>query len=247
MKNTAASAATDVAEVDGAAATLHEIVVTQLRAIFLEGELPAGGRIPEAELCARFGISRTPLREALKVMAAEGFVTLRPNRGAVVAPVDVEALGPIFETKGALERLIGLLAGERANDRDIRELDALHADLGAALARDDHAAYTRLNYAFHERLARAAGNPILAQAYEALQHKIWRYRFAVNEIDDRLAQSYGEHERIMIALRARTRLDLAERLEEHNRLTGEAMARALSAAAVPETFTARRRRKGSTS
>lgn len=65
-------------------------------------------------------------------------------------------------------------------------------------------------------------------SYEALQQKIWRYRFAVNEFSDRLSQSYQEHEHIMIALRAGTRLDLAERLEAHNRLTGEAMSRALA-------------------
>jgi DNA-binding GntR family transcriptional regulator len=234
------SAATDLDD-EGSAATLHDIVVPQLRAILLDGELPAGARIPEAELCARFGVSRTPLREALKVMAAEGFVTLRPNRGAVVAPVDRGAVGPIFETKGALERLIGLLAAERASDADVAELDALHAALGAALQRDDHAAYTRLNFQFHQRLAQATGNPVLAQSYEALQHKIWRYRFAVNEVSDRLAESYHEHERIMIALRARTRLDLAERLEDHNRLTGEAMARALSRVSAAEAPQGRRR------
>ena len=83
---------------------------------------------------------------------------------------------------------------------------------GEALARQDHAAYTRLNYAFHQYLAQTTQNPVLAQSYEAVQQKIWRYRFTINELSDRLAESYAEHESIMIALRARTRLDLAERL-----------------------------------
>jgi DNA-binding GntR family transcriptional regulator len=248
MERLPAAPASELTEFDDerAAATLHDIVVPQLRTILLDGELPAGTRIPEAELCARFGVSRTPLREALKVMAAEGFVTLRPNRGAVVAPVDAGALAPIFETKGALERLIGLLVGERATDADIEALNGIHAALGAALHRDDHAAYTRLNFTFHQKLAQATGNPVLAQTYEALQHKIWRYRFAVNEVPERLWESYNEHERIMIALRARTRLDLAQRLEDHNLLTGKAMARALAGmihAEKPE----RRRRRGAKS
>lgn len=230
---------------DAGGGTLHDLVVAQLRTILLEGELAAGSRIPETELCARFGISRTPLREALKVMAAEGFVTLRPNRGAVVAPVDTRAIVPIFELKGALERLIGLLAAERADDADIAELDTLHQALGETLVRKDHAAYTRLNYAFHQRLAQASGNPLLAQNYEALQHKIWRYRFAVNEFSERLIASYDEHDRIMVALRARTRLDLAERLEEHNRLTGEAMARAVATTTEPEEPKGRRRKEKS--
>jgi len=206
---------------------LHDLLVGHLRTILLNGELPDGSRIPEAELCQRFGVSRTPLREALKVMAAEGLVTLRHNRGAVVAPIDPKAVGPIFELKGALERLIGLLAPERASAEDIAELEALHAALKDALAQHDPATYTRLNFAFHQRLAQSTKNPLLAQNYEALQQKIWRYRFAVNEFSERTGESYREHERIMIALRAGTRLDLAERLEEHNRLTGEAMSRTL--------------------
>jgi len=213
---------------DEAPATLHDRLVSRLRALFLEGELAEGSRIPEIALSERFGVSRTPLREALKVMAAEGFVILRPNRGAVVAPVDPTEVAPLVEFKGALERLIGLLAPSRASEADIAELERLHLDLGDALERQDHAAYTRINYAFHQRLAQATRNPVLAQNYEAVQQKIWRYRFTINELSDRLAASYAEHEGIMVALRARARLDLAERLEEHNRLTGEAMAQALA-------------------
>lgn len=207
-------------------ATLHDNLVLQLRNLLLADEFAAGSRIPEAELCERFGISRTPLREALKVMAAEGLVTLRPTRGAVVSPIDPTQIGPIIELKGALEGLIGTLAAQRIDAAAMAELEAHHLALGDALSRHDHSAYTRLNYAFHQLMAQASGNPLLAQSYESLQQKIWRFRFAVNEFDGRLERSYQEHEHIMVALRARTRLDLAERLQEHNRQTGEAMMRA---------------------
>ncbi len=226
--------------------TLHEAVVVQLRTILLDGELPSGSRIPEAELCRRLGVSRTPLREALKVLAAEGFVTLRPNRGAIVAPVNPGLVGPLFEVKGALERLIGLCVAERATDADISELESLHEALRTALSQDERADYTRLNYAFHQRLAQATRNPVLIQSYEALQQQIWRYRFAVNELPERLEGSFQEHERIIVALRVRARLDLAERLEEHNKLTGEAMARALTVSlSNNEQPTGRRRRQKS--
>lgn len=215
---------------DAEASTLHETVVVQLRAILLSGELPIGSRIPEAVLCRRLGVSRTPLREALKVLAAEGFVTLRPNRGAIVAPVDPETIGPLFEVKGALERLIGLCAAERATDADIGDLEVLHTALRAALEQNQREEYTRINFAFHQKLAQATRNPILAESYEALQHQIWRYRFAVNMLPERLDHAFAEHERIMIAMRVRARLDLAERLEQHNKLTGEAMAQALKEA-----------------
>ncbi len=207
----------------GGSSTLHDNLLTGLRAMFMASELPDGSRIPEAELCQRFGVSRTPLREALKVMAAEGFVILRPNRGAIVAPIDPEEVGPLFEFKGALERLIGLTAVERATDEEIAALEAIHLQLNEALTAGRHDEYTHLNYRFHRGLAQATRNPLLIQSYDTLQQKIWRYRFLVNEHDRRLQQSFAEHERIVTALKARTPLDLAERLESHNRLTGQAM------------------------
>lgn len=211
----------------GGDTTLHDNLVAQLRVMLMGGELAAGSRIPEAELCGRFMVSRTPLREALKVMAAEGFIILRPNRGAIVAPLDPNEIGPIFEFKGALERLIGLTVAERASEDEITALESIHSELGTAAAQDDHDAYTWLNFSFHQGLARASHNPVLAQNYETLQQKIWRYRFFVNEMPERLQLSFAEHEHIMIALRARTPLDLAHRLEEHNRRTGRAMTEAL--------------------
>lgn len=213
---------------------LYVEVAEQLRQRIFRRELEPGSWIDELKIAEEFGISRTPLREALKVMAAEGFVILRPNRGAIVAPVDPEEIGPLFEFKGAVERLIGLTAAERATDEDIAGLDRIHADLKAALARDGHDDYTRLNYDFHRALAQATRNPVLIQSYEGLQQKLWRYRFIVNERHRRLEESFAEHERIIIALRARTPLDLAERLETHNRLTGLAMVEAISRAREAE-------------
>lgn len=207
----------------GSASTLHDNLLTGLRAMFMAGELPDGSRIPEAELCQRFRVSRTPLREALKVMAAEGFVILRPNRGAIVAPIDPEEVGPLFEFKGALERLIGLTAAERASGEEIAALEAIHIQLNETLSAGRHNDYTHLNYTFHRGLAQATRNSLLIQSYETVQKKIWRYRFLVNEHDRRLQQSFAEHERIVTALKARTPLDLAERLESHSHLTGQAM------------------------
>lgn len=221
--------------------TLHDNLVAQLRVMLMGGELAAGSRISEAELCRRFMVSRTPLREALKVMAAEGFIILRPNRGAIVAPLDPNEIGPIFEFKGALERLIGLTVAERASVDEITALESIHTALGAAVAQDDHDAYTRLNFSFHQGLARASHNPVLAQNYETLQQKIWRYRFFVNEMPERLQLSFAEHEHIMTALRARTPLDLAHRLEEHNRRTGYAMTAALMHRTEDESSSKHRR------
>lgn len=208
---------------DPAANSLHDSLVDDLRRLVVEGHLVSGQRVPEAALCARFGISRTPLREALKVIAAEGFVHLRPNRGAVVAPLDPSEIGQIFEFKGALERLIGHAVPDRADAADIAALDALHADLGGAVARGDLAAYSRLNHDFHRTLVDILGNPLLSQTYDTLQKKIWRYRMLVNAGPERLRESYAEHELIMVTIHARAPRDLAARLVDHNDRTCAAM------------------------
>lgn len=206
------------------AGTLHEQIVNKLRAVLLNGELADGARIPEAQLCLRFGISRTPLREALKVLAAEGFIELRPNRGSIVAPIDPVEVGHLFEMKGTLEQMIGRLAAVRATAEDAARIERAHAALASP---PEPAAYTALNQEFHRALALATHNPVLLQSYDNLQKRVLRLRFVVNENPQRVLESFGEHEGIMVAFRARARLDLAERLEEHNRLTGEAVRRTL--------------------
>lgn len=221
-----ANTAEDSTEGQREQTTLHEQIVERLRAVLLDGELPYGAKIPEAELCLRFGISRTPLREALKVLASEGFVELRPNRGAIVAPVDPCDIAHLFEFKGAIEHRIGLLAAVRATAADQSRLEETHALLRTHPA---PSTYTALNQDFHRQLAAATANPVLVQTYDNLQKRVLRLRFVVNVNPVRVAQSFDEHEAIMVAFRARARLDLAERLEAHNRLTGEAVLRALAA------------------
>lgn len=207
--------------------SLHRVLVDGIRDMIVCGELESGERVPEAFLCRRFGVSRTPLREALKVLSVEGLVQLRRNRGAIVTPVDPDRLRDIFETKGALEHFIGLHAASRATDADLARIDALHADLVGAERRADPGRYTRLNENFHLELARLTKNPELVQIYEALQAKVLRARFMINVDPARVRESLGEHEAIMTALRARARLDLAERLVAHNERTSEAMLRLL--------------------
>src|ERR1700754_2536173 len=90
--------------------SLHAELVERVRALITVGELANGQKIPERALCQRFGVSRTPLREALKVLASEGVVTLRPNRGAVVNGLTAQELMHVFPVMGALEALAGELA-----------------------------------------------------------------------------------------------------------------------------------------
>jgi DNA-binding GntR family transcriptional regulator len=106
--------------------SLHDEITNQLRDMIVEGDLKPGQKIPEPELCGRFGVSRTPLREALKVLAAEGIVQLLPNRGAVVAKITHEEIEQIFPIMGVLEALAGELACERITEEDLEKLRRLH-------------------------------------------------------------------------------------------------------------------------
>ncbi len=201
--------------------SLHERLVAGIRDIILRGEIADGAKVPEAALCARFGVSRTPLREALKALATEGLLTLRPNRGAVVAPLDAAGLAEVFEAKEALERFIGLHAATRATAEDLRALEVLHAELAGAAGTPD--LYSEINAAFHHRLAGAARNGQVQQIYASLQAQVRRARHAVNHDPARIAASLAEHEGIMAALRIRAPLDLAERLATHNTATARAI------------------------
>ena len=215
---------TAVAAQAGAAVdSLHARLVTSIRDIILRGEIEDGAKVPEAALCTRFGVSRTPLREALKALATEGLVTLLPNRGAVIAPLNAQVLAEVFEAKEALERFIGQSAAARADAADLCALESLHADLSAAAASRDAVTYSEVNAAFHDRIAAAARNGQVQQIYAGLQAQVRRARHAVNHDPDRMAVSLAEHEGIMAALRIRAGLDLSDRLVRHNAGTARAI------------------------
>ncbi|HVB48488.1 MAG TPA: GntR family transcriptional regulator, partial [Burkholderiales bacterium] len=137
---------------------LHEEVVDQLRDLIVQGTLVPGARLNERVLCGRFGISRTPLREAIKLLANEGLVELLPNRGAIVASIQPERLAETLAVMGALESLGGELACRNASDAQISEIRALHYEMLAHHARGDLAAYFKYNQQIHLKLVEAAGN-----------------------------------------------------------------------------------------
>jgi len=106
--------------------SLHDELVERLRDLIGTSALASGEKIQEMVLCKQFGVSRTPLREALKVLASEGIVTLQPHRGATVAALSVPELEEVFPVMGALESLAGEIACSRITDKEIAEISALH-------------------------------------------------------------------------------------------------------------------------
>jgi DNA-binding GntR family transcriptional regulator len=196
---------------------LHEEVAARLRDMIVEGALEPGARVPERELCLRFGISRTPLREALKMLASEGLVDLRHHRGAVISSLTAEALDNLFEVMGALEALAGKAACVNATDAAIGEIRALHERMLGHHARAELSDYFRLNQRIHEGIVAAAGNPVLSQLYRGLSAHIRRARYMANLSRPRWDQAVAEHQQILEALMARDGARLGRLLEEHLR------------------------------
>jgi DNA-binding GntR family transcriptional regulator len=194
---------------------LHEAVMDRLRDMIVQGELPPETKLNERVLCEQLGISRTPLREALKFLASEGLVELLPNRGAQVAPLKAEKVKEIFTVLGALEALAGELVCRNASDADIAEIRSLHYQMVAHHARGELAQYFRCNQMIHIRLVECAGNATLAQLYRGLNAHVKRARYMANLSRPRWDSAVNEHEQMMAALVARDAPRLQAILRDH--------------------------------
>ena len=199
--------------------SLHDEILTRLRDHIVEGNIPDGGRVPERQLCEMLKISRTPLREALKVLASEGLVELLPNRGARVRQLSEHDLGELFDVMGGLEGLAGRLACERITDAEIAEIERLHYEMyGFYLHRDMHG-YFRVNQLIHQKIVEASRNATLLATYANFAGRIRRVRYSANfaRKRERWGEAMREHETILDALRRRAGNELSDILFVHLR------------------------------
>ncbi len=195
--------------------SLHDELVERLQRLIIEGELTPGEKVPEKELCERYNVSRTPMREALKVLASEGLVTLTPNRGSSVTAVTVEDLEEVFPVMGALEALSGELACARISDKQVAAVRKLHDRMVVHYQAGELDAYFAVNQQIHEAILEAAGNETLSAQYLSLSTRIRRARYVANMTAERWAQAVDEHEQILSALEARDAARLASILRKH--------------------------------
>ncbi|MFP3920871.1 MAG: GntR family transcriptional regulator [Dichotomicrobium sp.] len=195
--------------------SLHAELADRVREMIVRGDLEPGAKIPERELCETFNVSRTPLREALKVLASEGFVNLTPNRGAAVSKLTRADIEEAFPVIGALESLAGELACTNATDEEIAHIARLHAQMAEHYAARERAPYFRLNEQIHDAIAAAARNPTLRRMQTSLASRVRRARYFANISRARWDEAMAEHEEIMEALQAREGKRLAEILKRH--------------------------------
>jgi DNA-binding GntR family transcriptional regulator len=192
----------------------HEVRDT-LRNLIVQGKLAPLARMNERELCERLGVSRTPLREATRMLAAEGLVELLPNRGARVAGIDRESIQQTLEVMGALEALGAALACAVATDDAIAAIRTLHKQMVADFKRGDLAAYFSRNQAIHLAMVAASGNAVLAASYRVLNDRVRRVRYMANLSKARWKAAVREHEEMLAALEGRDGPRLQELVRDH--------------------------------
>jgi DNA-binding GntR family transcriptional regulator len=198
-------------------ASLHNEAVARVRDMITEGRLAPGSKVSEKNLCELFGISRTPLREALKVLATEGLIVLLPQRGARVAQFTGQDMADLFQVMGELEGLAGELACAKITDEAVSEIRARHHEMLAHYTRGDRTAYFAANQAIHEAIIAAAANSVLTMLFESLRGRLRPARFMANVSRERWDQAVREHGDILAALSRRDGVRLRGLLQEHLR------------------------------
>lgn len=195
--------------------TLHDEVASRVRDMIIEGVLPPGARMNEVHLGAELGVSRTPLREAIRTLASEGLIELVPSRGAVVRKLTLDDVYGMLEVLAHLEGLAGRLACERASDAEIAEIAVMHRDMMQHYRAAERLPYYKLNQAIHTAIVALTRNRTLQDVHANIQSRLKRIRFIGNDEPAKWRDAADEHEQIIAALAARESDALTKVLERH--------------------------------
>lgn len=196
-------------------ATLHAQVAQRLRQMLVENRIAPGAKLNERALSEVLNVSRTPLREAIKMLAAEGLVELLPNRGAIAVSLSEADVLNTFEVMAGLEAQSGALAAERVTDAELTEITAMHYEMLAAYTRRDLPAYYQLNAAIHSAINRAAKNPVLTATYQQVNARLQALRFRSNQDEGKWQAAMAEHDQMIAALTARDAAAMQRVLMQH--------------------------------
>lgn len=183
--------------------TLPEKIANQLRRDILRGKIAPGDSLKERDKAAELGVSRTPMREAIRIVAREGLITLRPARSPIVALPDVKAVTDDVEVLLAVEKLSGKLACERATDADIDTIAAIVQHMENSFDTMDPLDMFEIDMSFHSAIAKASHNEPLAEIHGRFLARLWRARFLAAMKRRNRASVIEHHTAILSALRAR--------------------------------------------
>jgi DNA-binding GntR family transcriptional regulator len=212
---------------------LAQRAADRIRDMIRKGALKKGDRILEARMCQSMGVSRTPLREALRILNSEGLVELIPNRGATVAQPSIEDIEEMFFVMSLLEGTCARLCAEKMDDRGLRRLDDLYAKLEKHCQAEDREKYMAVNHRFHSLVQELAGNKVLSEVINGLRQKILLYRYRQIYQPHRLQESMQEHRDLQQALRNRNPAAAERSMREHLARQCHALGSVYSAAPAP--------------
>lgn len=181
--------------------TLREKILETIRESILKGQLKPGEKVAEPELAERFGISRTPIREAFRQLESEGYLTVIPRKGAVVTALSERAVEEFYAIKSILEGYAAQMAAENMADKDIEKLETINEKLQELADEGDVKTFFRVHNEFHEVFIRAAGNEKLLELINQLMLKFNRFRLASLSLPGRMEISVKEHEKIIKAFK----------------------------------------------
>ena len=190
-----------------------QVVYETLRRQITTLQLAPGTRLYETDLAARLQVSRTPLREALRLLTADGLVRQLPTGGVVVAPLDPDDMRDLYEVRAAIEGVVARQACERLGEGDLAELEGLVGQMSRLVDYPDE--MLRLGQAFHARLLARSGNEHAVQLLRVLGGHLDRYQALTASIDPRRREAYAEHRGILAALRERDPHLADTRMREH--------------------------------
>ncbi len=200
---------------------LHDEAITRIRDMIVEGRLEAGEWIVETDLCQQLQISRTPLREALKILGAEGLVELVPRRGARVAQLSVREIVDLFEALSGIEGFAAELAANRMSSADLEGLRQLQLRIEQRHKARDRHEYIHDNQKLHETIVRFSGNLVIVDIHARLIARVRRARYQAILSEARWAESVQEHAQILAALESRDARKAGKLMRQHVGGTGE--------------------------
>lgn len=208
--------------------TLREKILENIRDAILKGTLKAGERVSEPDLAERYGISRTPIREAFRQLESEGYLTVVPRKGAVVTALSERDVSEFYEIKSMLEGYAAQLAASKLTDREIDRLTAINNRLSSLASDGDVKTFFRVHNEFHELFIRASGNNKLLELIQQMLKKFNRLRIASLSLPGRMEISVQEHEKIIEAFRARDGVQANSLVQKNAAYGGQVLIRSMS-------------------
>ena len=194
---------------------LRDVVFNTLRQAILKGELAPGERLMEIQLAERLGVSRTPIREAIRKLELEGLVLMIPRKGAEVAKISARSLRDVLEVRRALEELAIELACQRMSEEEIDNLQKAQDDFKNAIAEGDAMKIAETDEHYHDVIYEGTQNAKLIQMLNNLREQMYRYRLEYIKDEDKRKILILEHERVLKAVRSRKVAEAKEAMREH--------------------------------